>query len=535
MIEKLLEDWLDNSTERTFQYTFAYLLSIRNNTILHISRHCGMEMGKDIIALTPNGVPTAYQLKTSSTGRFTLSQWRDINAQIRDLVYLKISHPSIGDYTGNHISYLVTNGVLEEEVNRAISDFNQTLIQDGRPVLQTIVKGEILDWAKEIYPNIIVSELKNTKLLLELFFENGRAPLPKEKFTNFIENTIGLDNSEEIAENKFLRQLSSTALICSIAMTSFSKENNWIALIESWLIYLTSVYALTVKYKFNYDKIEPTVNLVKEIIYSLFINLLEELKTKTSFIENDKIFDRLVLEVRIVYLVALMSVLGLWRKIIHEYNDDIDDYIFKFIDENKEKMDLLGEAAIPQYLALYWYIRNVDATFTSEKILGSIINDIIKINNPRSRNLIGLPPPYYQTSDVLLHIMEIKRLEKYDDFKSQSYFLKGLMYMLVRTNFKQTLKLIWPDITRLTFMEFRPKEKWQYFMWRNKEGAMCQEIPKRTKEWEKLKEEAYTINNDRIPDLIRNEVILLLLFIIVYPHRANSEILKLLDEKLWIR
>jgi hypothetical protein len=230
-----------------------------------------------------------------------------------------------------------------------------------------------------------------------------------------------------------------------------------------------------------------------------------------------------------------MSVLGLWRKLKNEKYDDIDEFIFKFIDENKKKMDLFGESAIPQYLSFHWYIRNVDASLFSEKILRSIINDIIVINNPRSKNLIGLPPPYYKTSDVLLHIMGIKRLEKYDDFKSESYFLKGLMYMFVKTNFKQIMKLMWPDITRLTLMEFIPKEKWQYFLWHNKTGTMCKEIPQRTKEWKKLQTEANTIDSNKIPDLINDDPILLLLFIIVYPHRANSEILKLLDEKLWIR
>ena len=87
MIEKLIENWLDKSVERTFQIPFCYMLVEKGSKIIHMTRHCGMELGKDVIAISPDEVPCAYQLKTAPGGRITLAQWNGgINNQVFNLV-----------------------------------------------------------------------------------------------------------------------------------------------------------------------------------------------------------------------------------------------------------------------------------------------------------------------------------------------------------------------------------------------------------------------------------------------------------------
>lgn len=118
MIERLTETWLNRANERSFQIPFAHWLAFKGYTILHVSRHCGMELGKDILAVAPDGVPCAYQLKGANGGRITLGMWRDdLGKQIHPLANTKLVHSSLHT-NQHHRSYIVTNGTFDEEVMR---------------------------------------------------------------------------------------------------------------------------------------------------------------------------------------------------------------------------------------------------------------------------------------------------------------------------------------------------------------------------------------------------------------------------------
>lgn len=385
MIEKILENWLDRATERSFQVPFAYLLSIKGYRILHITRHCGLEMGKDIIAIDPNNKPCAFQLKTARNGRFSLSDWQKINSQIRDLVYLKINHPSIRSYEEPHRNFLITNGIIEEEASRAIEDFNKTLSADRKLPLETIVKGEILSWAKNTYPWVFPFELKDFKTLLEFFLEDGTSYLPKDKLADLVEAFLGLHNQEsEPSETEIGRKIAGAALITSMTLSEFSKKENWIAEIEGWTIYLASLCAVAEKWKLKENLWGPQFQLAHNAIYNSTINLLEELKGRTTLLEGDVLTDIPFYRVRITYLIALMSILGIWKKINKDEQDS--EFLKDFVLKHYSKMLLWGEGAIPQFLSFCWYYGNIDATPKSDFLLGDLIKCITTANNPKGFN-----------------------------------------------------------------------------------------------------------------------------------------------------
>ena len=149
MLERVIENWLDKATERSFEQPFCYMLSAEGHTIIHLTRHGAMELGKDIITIAPDGTPCAFQLKA---GNISLAKWRDeVSAQTFDLVSLKINHPSV-DSSKHHKSYLVTNGNIAEEVSRAIDDRNRTWENQNQPYLhlKTIVRGQLLEKAQAL-------------------------------------------------------------------------------------------------------------------------------------------------------------------------------------------------------------------------------------------------------------------------------------------------------------------------------------------------------------------------------------------------
>jgi len=183
-----------------------------------------MEMGKDILAIAPDGVPCAFQLKDVGGKQMTLSKWRaDLERQLVALVHNQIVHPSISTQKP-HRSFIVLNGELSEEVARSIDDFNRGF--KGRPKLKAIVRGQLLAKFKKLGSDFWPSEISvEFKLLLELLLTNGRENLPKAKFAELLESSLQLNAKlAKSSSASRARRLAGTAILCSYALAPFQKK-----------------------------------------------------------------------------------------------------------------------------------------------------------------------------------------------------------------------------------------------------------------------------------------------------------------------
>jgi hypothetical protein len=96
VLKKLIENWWTNANERTFQFPFAFHLVVDGHAVLHVSRHCGMELGKDILSIDREGLVHSFQLKGCNGGKLSLNYWRkELSAQIEDLVLNPVVHSSL--------------------------------------------------------------------------------------------------------------------------------------------------------------------------------------------------------------------------------------------------------------------------------------------------------------------------------------------------------------------------------------------------------------------------------------------------------
>ncbi len=522
MLERVIENWLDKATERSFQQPYCYILSADGHTIIHSTRHSAMELGKDIITINRHGTPCAFQLKT---GNISLAKWRsEVNPQIDDLVYGQINHPSV-DNSRHHISYLVTNGNIEEEVSRAIDDRNRTWKDQGLPYcLKTIVRGQILEKATNLGIDLWPSELTEIKTLLEMFLESGQGVLPKEKLA---------DSENEPSKTHCERVIASAAILCAIAISSFSNEKNHVAEIEAWMLYISYVLALAERWGLSDKVYEGEFEIAAQSIYNSLANLCDEIKERKEFIEGDPLADSYIYDIRVTWLLGLMSIYVLWRASKNEPKDDVDDFLREFRKEKQDQLDFWGEAAIPQWLAYLWYSRKISATTEPDDILGYLVSEICEQNGPKGGGFLA--SPYYEADDILPEMLGVPDEPLMDSFSGQSYALEGLIHLYVRENSKQSkqsMKSLWPDVTRLMYLSFEPENFCDFYRWRNEEGKNWTVSPKHTQEWDELKALASESEGTCIPPSIKKHPILLLLFLCVYPHRMNAEILRWLDTQM---
>lgn len=537
MRERLLENWLDSANERTFEIPFCNLLAAQGYTVIHITRHAAMEMGKDVLAIDPDGVPCAFQLKSAPGRRITLGQWRDeIAPVLTDLMLGRIVHPSMRNL-GQHRSFLVTNRDLDEEVSRAIDDLNRGWADRGQPNvrLHTIVRGNllrmILDHTEPIWPE----DSADARILMQLYLDDGLGLLPNEKIAGLLEKVMGLKADEKPSQTKLLRLVASSAVLTALAISPWTLAKNYASELGGWVQYIASILAACQRWGYPWTVVETNLELAKTTIKKLLAEICNELRQRTHLVEGNALVDPPVYRVRITRLVGLMSAYGLILKIDGLASKDAEDdleFIRDFCNSRARVMLLWGEAAAPSFLAHFWFLKETDGSCRSDMLLLTLLEGIAAQNGKQGPSLAD---PYQNEEEALEKVLGLA----VDDEDEQrrlpsgaSYMAKGLLLLAVKRNWKQQLKLLWPAISRLAFLEFEPEEGWHYYLWRSEKGTNVIEHPPLTKQWRDLQTESSDYEGVNLPTKLKDDPVLLLLFLIVCPHRATPRAVNWLDRAL---
>ena len=276
VVARLIESWWTNANERSFQYQFAFQLTSNGYDVLHVTRHCGMEFGKDIIARSPDGVVHSYQLKSGFGERLKLGDWQTLSSQIDELVALPIKHPSLkGGIAVEHQPWFVINGYLNEEVMREIEDRNITYkLRFGRE-LKTILLGEMvlssISTANSVWPT--TPEINHE--LFSSYVYDGRKPLDKSTFFQVLQAVLPSDL--KLKNKRKLNLIAdSLAVIASLYTANTAKQQNWVAQIEAWVICWGLIASVFERNGLNPSRHCMSFRSIQVILASLLDGLTEE-------------------------------------------------------------------------------------------------------------------------------------------------------------------------------------------------------------------------------------------------------------------
>lgn len=524
MRERVVENWLISANERTLEVPFCQLLLGEGYRVLHLSRHGEMEQGKDIIAVDPRNQPCAFQLKDAGGGRITQRDWETFKPQIERLVELPIKHPAVTHDT-LHRAILVTNGELDEPVRVEILDRNEIWKAKGYPVLETVLKGELLNRFQGLQTEFWPVELADYKALLELFLVDGKACLNKAKLAGFLYATLPFD-AQRPSRAECSRAIASAAVFTSYAIHPHQLSENHVAEVEGWVIYAAHLLGLAERHALDERYWKNSLAIAEFAIYQALLSLCKELQSRQDLIEGIGLLDGPFYRPRITWLCGLLAAFGLWR-IEEGQRDGLDEFLQRFILDNRKDLLLWGEGALPQFLSVIWYLRHAHATAELDDLLGTLLAEVIRAN--RTADSGGIADPYHDLREVVAHRLRLHGTGWQESFRGRSYGLETLVQLFARRNWRESLRRLWPSISRLSYCTFVPHEPWQFYLWQCKHGELKVRQPNKTQSWSQLREISGQVDSNRIPGLLLQYPWLLLLFLIVYPHRLSPEPAKLLD------
>lgn len=533
MIEKLLENWLDSVNERSYQASFVQMLAAQDYCVLHSTRHCALEFGKDVIAIAPDGVPCAFQLKGNPGGRLGLSEFRSEQQQIIQLLSQPLVFPGIPQDVA-HRSYLVTNGYFDEEVHRAVDDLNRGPYLSK---LSLLGRGQLFNWAKELGINLWPSEINNIRELLEVFLIDGHGLLPLNRLASMFEEIFALRLSDTpLKAVQLERATSSAALLTGIATHHFAREDNHYAIASAWCFFLVSAIASYQRSNLEMTKkSKGSLLLAEQTVMDSLVALWNEMQDRKDLIEGNALAEPEVYRWRYTLLCGLMSVLWFFPAITPD-DKERQNAIAKWLNLNHESLLLWGEAAVPCFLALQLFLRCSESTFErpNRELIG-LFETVVASNQPGNNN--ALSDPYYDFEDVGRAIYGLKASDeslalKEETFAGATYSAELLLHLMARYNLKQQCQWYWPYFNRLCHKRFIPAQAWEYGLLRCADGIeeTRQYPPEYT--WEKLCDEASIEICKYLPEYLSAKPHLLMLWVIMAPHRLTSDIGRVVDAKL---
>lgn len=492
--------------------------------VVHSTRHAALEFGKDVLAVDPEGEGCAYQLKGNPGTKLGLAEFREIQAQLVQLMTQPVIYPGFPD--GAHRAYLVTNGYIEEEVHRAVDDLNR----GPYPSKVTLIsRGDLLAWSKSMGASLWPSELTDVRALLELFLSDASGPLPLEKLGRLLASVLETDPRQERRAKapEFDRMVTSGALLTGIATGPFAHSKNYYALASAWTLLAVMLIGSIEKHGRPLKGVAlQTVELAEAAALDALVDLWVEVEQRKHLVEGNAMADTEVYGWRYCVLLGALSCLALANDSRAIMDTNSAGKLVDWLCKHHVGVNLWSEAAVAQLVPWLIFLRKHDATLRPDFEIAKLTEAVIRMNQRDSTS--PLPGPYYTVEEVFRHRLGLGDQNDatgvaHETFDGSTYTARALFHLLVRTNLKQECKRLWPALSRLGHRGLALAEPWHYCLPKVDVGQDETFFYPPTYEWDRMKADA-TI--DAAPSTSKHLIErpwLLAMWWQIAPHRFNLE------------
>jgi len=536
VLDRLLEHWLDNASERSYQAPFCQMLIARGHRIVHSTRHSPIEFGKDVISIASDKVPCAFQLKGNPGSRLTLIQFREIQGQLIQLATQPIIYPGVSRNI-RHRCYLVTNGEVDEEAQKALEEVNLGLEANGYGSnrIEIWARGQLLEMAKTLGPSLWPSEISDLNALLKVLVIDGRENFPAADFHGIFKKVLLLEQQKQpkAKSDAIRRRVASAAVLTGLSLGRFSQASNHQAVLTGWTMFSMYAIAAVTRYGLSISKCAgQALTIATDTIRDALTDICNEIQDNPRLGSNLGHDFGEIYRARLTMISGLMSLHWLWSEKTTWKISAQREFLASWIPKDVSQAYLWGEGAVPQLLAHYWYLSSVGYSFHDEFVLATLVRQTIHLSND---DTALLPSPYFTFENVMRHRLA-GFLDGDDVLEDEaqgrgSYTAEGLFHLLVTTNLKATCKALWPAYSDLIHARFEPAEDWQYCLWRSDEGTNPDKIMVPNQEWAGLVAQARDCRLEGMPRALRDHAALLLLYVILFPFRTNASVLRFLGHK----
>jgi hypothetical protein len=518
MKERLVEDWLIRINERGYEVAFCQILLSKGFRVIRCG-HSPTEHGKDVLAIAPDGSVHAYQLKT---GDFAQSDVNKHHDQLNMLVETRPIYPGL-PASFEYRPFLVTTGEFKEPAISLIAELNESWECRKLPRLG-IINGrqlhvDLVALSSDFWP----IESPEVRLFRELYLVDGRGDLDVAQYARFLMQIL----SEAKSSLDLERRVSAANIFASYLLEEFSKQDdNW-SVFHGWTICAAQIACAGESANFSETHWRPAFDIAKGAALRALADLGKEVLEANSFSVRDRELDELT---RARNTVALASAAcsqligsrspGFSPEDLHKTAAICLDFL------ERGRLSIWGEGAASQFLMLYYLFEYIGKFEQANAFLMSLIEVVSIQNENNSENPLDDP---YSSPDEFLTKIFTSNPRPIRRQLIESYCLFPLVLIAVRRNLRGPLEKAWRQISRVNLTWFEPAKPSDQLKWHCENGKEMSGMFTQPQTWKQLCEIAYRDRQEYLPQVIRDDLVFGLLFMLAFPHRFTPRLIKHLD------
>jgi hypothetical protein len=522
MKERLVESWLTRINERGYGITFCQILASKGYRVVRYG-HSSIELGKDVLAIAPDGTVCAYQLKS---GDVSLADVTKHIEQLQMLVATQPIHPGLPS-TFEYRVFFVTTGDFKDPAVALIKELNAKWHRHHWPELQTIGGRDLLVDLLAMSSDFWPADAPDMRAFLELHLASGMGDLDVQKLAKLLQQIVGDDNSNRELE----RRSAAANLFCSYALGAFYANDDHWSIFRAWTVCASTIAHIGELRGAPKETWHPAFGLAKKGATNALRLLTQEVLSEGAFRIQDREIDAYT-KLRNTTALAAASACGLIFP--DEGNDTNRMSLLKLIANFIEQDRLIywGEGAFSQFMMVIWLLEGSGFAKPAGFLVQILLNTVVISNSPNGPDPLDDP---YVTSDECL-VRMIKALESKQESPRRkavhSYSLLPIVVLAVRRGLRSELETAWKKISEVQVTWFRPDKPADLLLWHCDSGSEQDGGFDQPQSWAELREFAFRDDRERLPSVLRDDSAFALMFMLAFPHRISVSLTKLLDEKI---
>lgn len=521
MIERVIENWLDNVNERGYETAFCQALTAQGHRIIRRPAHGGTEHGKDIVSRDKRGTYHAYQLKTGNLGK---SEWRSIRDEVTELVEVPIHEPGV-PAAQRFTPHLVANGRITDPVSHEINLRNTQWEHRGYEPLDLILKDDLFRIFVDLQGNFLPTAPQDFETFLRLYLAEKRAFLDKDAFASFLVSFLPI--GKKLKKSDLSRLFAGTAILANYVLSGFQRAGNHIAVCEGWILVIAHLLRVAENAAFM-TSWRQSLDLVIQSWEAAAMDLAKESTESPNWIEGEVSTDHFVFPYRQVILTGYLATVAIYKRLTTGRLAE-EDQILDTINRHRGGT-FWGESATPFAFAVMWFLLQRGQEQRVVDIAADLIKLIATLNHHKQP--VGLPDPYYDSQAIIKQAAMGQRIFGYhQSFTGRSFSIRPLVEFLVRLGHKRLLRSLWYDITEVDYVEFVPDDSRDIYLWRIAKGMDVRRRWGRPESWVDLLERAEAKS---VPTciMITHYPQLVLPFLLVYPQRLTADLTRFIERRI---